>query len=105
VGDGRKLLDSAETANPLQVHVNESVGAGEEAGGFRGSVAAQFDDNRHSRDYGQNSNNRGEPTACPYAHGRVAGPLFLGDLATASPTTPQNGDMIAPGRQQAVREV
>ena len=91
VGYGRKLLDGTESANPLQVDIGESVRAGKEASRLRRGVPAQFNNDGDSRDDGQNADDNGEATACPYAHGGVAGPLLPGINATASRTTPQNG--------------
>src|ERR1700739_980600 len=75
-GDWRQLASGVEGSNPFQVDVQESVGAGEQAGRFGRSVLAQGDDQRHGRSNHQNSEHEGK--AASDAHRVWAGRALLG---------------------------
>jgi hypothetical protein len=78
-GNRRQLTGGVEGPDPLQIDVEETVGSGQQAGGFGRSVLAQHYDQRDGSHNQQNA--QGDEEAAADAH-RISGDSLAHPLLT-----------------------
>src|SRR5208337_1589411 len=69
-----EIAEKINTTHPLEIYVNESVGGGQQAGGFWRSMLAQHDNQGHGPCYQQDADQEGESSS--NAHRRMTAVVF-----------------------------